>query len=142
VASLSSLGLLPGSTLVCAFVVIAARPFLGELAMFIGLALTSAAVVLVGLARAQALPSPEVEGLGAWFWVRTGLGFALPTAGIALIVAHVVGKIEHSLLAKHEALRRSSLAEAERERTQAALAKTEEALLRSQKLEAVGRLAA
>jgi signal transduction histidine kinase/CheY-like chemotaxis protein len=140
VAALSSLGVLPGPTLVCAFVVITARLFLGTPAMIVSLVLTTAAVVLADLPR-SALPGWE-EQLGVWFWVREATGYSMATASIAMVVAHVVTKIEQSSLATAEALRRSSAAEADRERAREALLETEQALLRSQKLEAVGRLAA
>jgi two-component system, cell cycle sensor histidine kinase and response regulator CckA len=140
-AALASVGLLPGPTLVCAFVVIAARLFLGARAMLVALALTTPAFVFAARAHAGQVWA-DAESLGAWFWVREGAGFAMPTASIAMIVAHVVAQLERSLDATSEALRRLSATEAERERTQLTLAKTEEALLRSQKLEAVGRLAA
>lgn len=138
-AALFSLGVLPGPTLVCAFVVIAARLFLGTRAMLVGLALTTGAVVAASLAEP---PPAEAEALGVWYWVRAGTGYAAPTGCIAVIVGHVVTQLERSLLATGEALRRSSAAEAERERAREALARTEQALMRSQKLEAVGRLAA
>jgi signal transduction histidine kinase len=142
VASLYALGALPGPTLVLALVVIMVQLFLGSRAMLVALALTSAAVVVTGLARPPAWHAPEAEQLGGWFWVRVGVGFAVPTVALAVIVARVVGAIEHSLRVAQEALLRSSLAESERQRANAALVQAEAALHRSQKLQAVGRLAA
>jgi signal transduction histidine kinase/CheY-like chemotaxis protein len=141
-AALYTLGVLPGPVLVCAFVVIAARLFLGRWAMLVALGLSTCAVVVAGLAHTPAPRWAEAERLGAVFWAREATGYAMATACIAMVIAHVVTKLEHSLLATAEALRRSSAAEAERERAREALVKTEQALLRSQKLEAVGRLAA
>jgi signal transduction histidine kinase/CheY-like chemotaxis protein len=141
-AALHSLGVQPGPTLVTAFVVIAARLFSGVPAMLVSLVLGTAAVVSAGLAHHTSVSWVDEAPLGAWFWMRFGLGFAMPTGVIAMLVAHVVEQIERSLLATAEALSRSVVAEAERERSQQALAKAERALLRSQKLEAVGRLAA
>jgi signal transduction histidine kinase/CheY-like chemotaxis protein len=139
-AALFSLGVLPGPVLVCAFVAIAARLFLGIAAMLASLVLGTCAVVTAGLAQVPLWP--EAEGLGVFFWVRLGIGYAVATACVAILVGYVVTKLEQSLLATADALRRSSAAEAERERAREALAETEQALLRSQKLEAVGRLAA
>jgi signal transduction histidine kinase len=141
-AALFSLGLLPGPTLVCAFVVIAARLFLGAQAMLLSLVLSTFAIVLASLSHAPGAPWPPVVPMGTRFWLRSALAYSMPTAAIAMMVAFVVMQIEQSLQATAAALLRSSTAEAERERTQEALAKTEQALLRSQKLEAVGRLAA
>ncbi|HTV22436.1 MAG TPA: ATP-binding protein, partial [Polyangiaceae bacterium] len=135
-------GALPGPVIVCAFVVVAAQLFLGPRAMLGALALTGSAMVLSGLAHPGWIVNPDAERLGVWFWLREGAGFAVPTAALALILAHVVGTIEQSLGVASEALLRSRLAEAERERTKAALVKAEVALHRSQKLQAVGRLAA
>jgi two-component system cell cycle sensor histidine kinase/response regulator CckA len=140
-AALFHVGVAPGPTLVCSFVVIAARLFIGNRAMLAALALTTLAVVWAGHAPLGAMKA-EAERFGGWYWMRLGAGFAAPTASIALLVAHVIAQLEYSLDATSEALRRLSTTEAERARTQATLAKTEEALLRSQKLEAVGRLAA
>jgi signal transduction histidine kinase/CheY-like chemotaxis protein len=141
-AALHSLGVQPGPTLVVAFVVLAARLFSGARAMLVSLMLGTAAVVSAGLAHPASVSWLDEAPLGAWFWVRFGLGFAMPTGVIAMLVAHVVERLERSLLATAEALSRSVVAESERERSQEALAKAEKALLRSQKLEAVGRLAA
>lgn len=133
-------GVQPGPALVCAVVVIAARLFIGTRAMVASLALGTLAVVSAGISRPAAWV--DVEPLGAWFWVRFGLGFATPTAVVAMLVAHVVEELERSLLTTADALQRSVVAEADRESSQRALAKAEKALVRSQKLEAVGRLAA
>ena len=141
-SALHDLGVQPGPTLVIAFSVIAARLFAGARAMLAALVLSTAAVVSAGLTHPAAVSWVDLEPLGALFWVRFGLGFAMPTAAIAVLVAHVVGQIERSLRATAEALRRSIVAEAERESSERALAKAERALLHSQKLEAVGRLAA
>lgn len=142
VASLYGLGALPGPSLVCTFVVIAAQLFLGSRAMLVALALTAAAIVLTGLGRSQVMGWTSPERLGIWAWVRESAGFAVPTAALAMILARVIGTIEHSLRAAQESLARSRLAESERERTKAALVQAESALHRSQKLQAVGRLAA
>lgn len=141
-AALHSLGVQPGPTLVVAFVVIAARLFSGAGAMVVSLVLGTGAVLSAGLAHPASVSWIDEAPLGAWFWMRFGLGFAMPTGVIAMLVAHVVEQLERSLLATAAALSRSGVAEAERERSQEALAKAEKALLRSQKLEAVGRLAA
>lgn len=142
VTSLYSLGALPGPTLVFTFVVITAQLFLGSRAMLIALGLTSAAMMLTGLARPTIVRWPDAERLGTWFWVREGIGFAVPTAALTLILARVISTIEHSLRAAQEALVRSRLAESERQLAKAALVQAESALHRSQKLQAVGRLAA
>ena len=141
-AALYNLGVQPGPTLVVAFVVIAARLFSGTWAMLVSLALGSGAVLSAGLVHPASIAWVDERSLGAWFWLRFGLGFAMPTAVIAMLVAHVVEQLERALRASAEALSRSVVAEAERERSQEALARAEKALLRSQKLEAVGRLAA
>jgi signal transduction histidine kinase/CheY-like chemotaxis protein len=141
-AALYTLGVMPGPVLVCAFVAIAARLFLGKRAMLLAIVLTTGAVVLGGITQTPAPVWVDAERLGAFFWARLAIGYAMATACIAMVIAHVVTKLEQSLLTTAEALQRSSAAEAERERAGAALAKTEQALLRSQKLEAVGRLAA
>jgi signal transduction histidine kinase/CheY-like chemotaxis protein len=142
IASLYGLGALPGPTLVFTFVVVTAQLFLGSRAMLVALGLTSAAMVLTGLARPTIVRWPDAERLGTWFWVREGLGFAVPTAALAVILARVISTIEHSLRAAQESLVRSRLAESERERAKAALVQAELALDRSQKLQAVGKLAA
>lgn len=141
-AALFSLGVQPGPTLVVAFAVIAARLFSGARAMVVALVLGTAAVMSAGVAHPASVSWRDAAPLGAWFWMRFGLGFAMPTGVIAMLVAHVVGQIERALLATADALSRSVVAEAERERSQQALAQAEKALIRSQKLEAVGRLAA
>ena len=142
VSAFYNLGALPGPVLVCAFVVLAARLFLGEGEMFAALAMGTLAQFFIGTGRTAAAVWPDAENLGAWFWVRESLGFAMATGCIAMLVAHIVEKLEHSLVATTEALRRLHVLEKERARTEAALARTEEALRRAQKLEAVGRLAA
>jgi signal transduction histidine kinase/CheY-like chemotaxis protein len=142
VASLHAIGALPGPALACTFVVVGAQLFLGTRVMLLALGLTAAAVVLAGLEHSQGPHWPDAERLGTWFWLREGAGYAVPTAALALILGHVIGRLEESLRAARGALNRSTVAEAERQRTKAALVRTEAALIRSQKLEAVGRLAA
>jgi len=142
VAGLFNLGALPGPALVCTFVVITAQLFCGSHAMVGALGVTSVAMVTAGLLRPADVAWPDAARLGGWFWLREGAGFAVPTAALALILRHVIDTIERSLRVAHEALARSRRAEADRERTKATLVKTEVALHRSQKLEAVGRLAA
>src|SRR5688572_24558496 len=61
-AALFSLGVLPGPTLVCSFVVIAARLFLGTGAMLVALALSTGAVVAASLAQPPHPPGAEVLG--------------------------------------------------------------------------------
>ena len=139
-AGLFSLGVLPGPVVVCAFVVIAARLFVGAGAMLGWLGVTTLVIVLAAH-DGRGTVWPGARELGAWFLPRMAMGFALATASVAVIVAHVVDKLEASLRATSDALARLSATEAERERARAELAKTEAALLRSQKLEAMGRLA-
>jgi signal transduction histidine kinase/CheY-like chemotaxis protein len=137
-----SLGARPGPTLACAFVVVAARLFLGPFAMLLGLLVTT---VAMSLATPDGPPpsagASQALG-GAWQWLRAAAAFAMPTASIALLVAHVVAKLERSLVVTTDTLSRLGATEAARAHTQATLARTEEALQRSQKLEAVGKLAA
>ena len=141
VSALYNVGLRPGPLLVSAFTVIASQLFLGRRAMLASLLVTTLGVVLAAIAHGRGL-GDDGGALSRLEWLRIGASFAAPTASLALLVAHVVGKIEHSLLATSEALRRLRVTEDERAQARAALAETEAALARSQKLEAVGRLAA
>jgi signal transduction histidine kinase/CheY-like chemotaxis protein len=140
-SAMYDVGMLPGPLLCHVFAVVCAGLFLGRRSMWLVLAVSTATVVLlgtwnaVGYVVASHAPVPLVG-------MRLATGFASMTAAIAILVRHVVGQIEHSLSATSEALRRLSIAEQARRRTERALAEAEEALQRSQKLEAVGRLAA
>jgi signal transduction histidine kinase/CheY-like chemotaxis protein len=139
-ASLHSVGVLPGPLLAGALAVVSAQLFLGRLAMLSLLVCTTSMVVVVGLREGQG--HEGVDRFGGLLWLRLALGHGVMSAAIALMVSRVVSQLERSLAATTEALQR--LSEAERERSQAedTLRQTEEALQRSQKLEAVGRLAA
>jgi len=140
-SAMYDVGMLPGPLLCGTFAVICAGLFLGRGAMWLLLAVSTVGVVVlgnwnaVGYVVAAHAPIPMVG-------LRLGTGYASLTAGMAILVRHVVAQIEHSLNSTSEALRRLSIAEQARSRTERALAEAEEALQRSQKLEAVGRLAA
>ncbi|MEY2930897.1 MAG: hypothetical protein RL033_1646 [Pseudomonadota bacterium] len=141
VSSVAAVGLLPGAVLCNTLAVVCAGLFLGRRTMWLLLAVSSLGIALLGgwnaAHYAPALPaSLPLAGF------RFGAGYGLVTAAVALLVEHVVRQIEHSLRATSEALRRLSIAEEERRRAEHTLAETESALQRSQKLEAVGRLAA
>lgn len=143
-AGLYTIGLTPGVVMTNAFAVVSAGLFLGQRAMFVCLCLTTGAVLMIGILPAPwHWPSPALAPkLGAFIWLRLLVGYAVLTGTMALLVARVVAKIEHALSATSQALRRLKAAEEERLLAEDALVQTEEALLRSQKLEAVGRLAA
>ncbi|HEX2675516.1 MAG TPA: ATP-binding protein, partial [Polyangiales bacterium] len=140
-SSMYDVGILPGPLLCNTFAVLCAGLFLGRRELWLLLGVSTVAVVVlgnwnaVGYVVAAHAPVPMVG-------LRLGTGYAALTAGMAILVRHVVAQIEHSLSATSEALRRLGIAEQARSRTERALAEAEEALQRSQKLEAVGRLAA
>jgi signal transduction histidine kinase/CheY-like chemotaxis protein len=140
-SAMYDVGMLPGPLLCNTFAVVCAGLFLGRRALWLLLGVSGVDVVVlgnwnaVGYVVAAHAPIPLIG-------LRLGTGYAAMTAGVAILVRHVVAQIEHSLSATSEALRRLGIAEQARSRTERALAETELALQRSQKLEAVGRLAA
>ncbi len=139
--ALYNVGLLPGTLLINVLLVVSACLFLGQRAMLVALALTTLTVVVSSLLGGPGRwPSPP--DTGSILWLRLGAGYCIPCATIALLITHVVSKIEQGLLATSQALHQLSQVERERAVARDALSQTEEALLRSQKLEAVGRLAA
>jgi signal transduction histidine kinase/ActR/RegA family two-component response regulator len=140
-AALYNVGPLTGPVLCNSFAVLSAGLFLSRRAMWLLLAVTTLGVTLFDVWNAAGylpvahVPMPVLA-------LRVASGYAAITGAMALLVRHVVAQIEHSLSATSEALRRLKVAEQERTRTERALQETELALQRSQKLEAVGRLAA
>ncbi len=140
-SSVAAVGLLPGSVLCGALAVVCAGLFLGRRTMWLLLVVSTLCVAVFGGWNAvQYSPALAVRLPFAAF--RYAAGYSFVTAALAVLVEHVVAQIERSLQATSEALRRLSIAEAERKRAEHVLAETQSALQRSQKLEAVGRLAA
>jgi signal transduction histidine kinase len=141
VTSLYNVGMVPGPLLCNTFAVVCAGLFLGRRNMWLLLGASTVGVVLLGSWNAVGDLS-AAHGASPLMGLRLASGYSTLTAAIAILVRHVVAQIEYSLSATSEALRRLSVAEQERLRTERVLAETELALQRSQKLEAVGRLAA
>jgi len=139
--ALYNVGGLTGPVLCNTFAVVSAGLFLSRRALGVLLAASTLGVVVFGVWNTAGYVPPAHLTTGV-LALRLGSGYVTFTAAIAILVRHVVGQIEHSLGATSEALRRLSVAEQERGRTELVLAETELALQRSQKLEAVGRLAA
>lgn len=140
-SSIVAVGLLPGPVLCSALPVVCAGLFLGRRTMWLLLGVSTLSVAVLGGWNA-AHYSPALPAALPAIGFRFGAGYALVTAALAVLVEHVVAHIERSLEASSEALRRLNIAEQERRRTEQVLAETQSALQRSQKLEAVGRLAA
>jgi signal transduction histidine kinase len=140
-AAVYNAGMLPGPLLCNTLAVVCAGLFLGRRSMWLLLGASSVGVVVFGFWNSVGY-LPAVHGTSPYLGLRFASGYSTLTAAIAILVRHVVGQIESSLDATSEALRRLSVAEEERLRAERVLAETELALQRSQKLEAVGRLAA
>jgi signal transduction histidine kinase/CheY-like chemotaxis protein len=119
-----------GAVLVLAVSVVLASLFFGRPGLIVSLA--ASAAVVGGLGRSVKTFSPSL----------TALGFACACGALAVIVMFVVRRLEQAHAEAAKAVDQLKAEQGLRERTQADLARTQATLFQSQKLDAVGRLAA
>ena len=124
-------GLAPAPVLLLGLTILFAALFLGRAGMVASLLITGATLLLVGRPESSAAYSP-------WSSAFDVVGVA---GVLAIIVRSVVGRLEHSLSERSIALERVQSEQALRAETQDELLRAQAALLQTQKLDAVGRLA-
>ncbi len=146
---LASLGLLrfglsPVPILSMALAVVSAGLLLGRFS--IGATLAASTLLLLGVGALQS--RGWLDETDFWLpyglarWAQAAFEYSALAAMLAILVAHVVHRIETSLRQTERALQQSRREQREREEAEAALARTHEALVHAQKLQAVGRVAA
>lgn len=137
-------GMAPAPLMVLALSVVSSGLFIGRRGLWVALAATTATLAVVGVlfdtAELRAFELLARPSLGRWL-AACG-GYALSTGIVAVLVHHVVERIEAAHAAAADALRQRDREARGRGEAQAALGESQAALVRSQKLEAVGKLAA
>lgn len=135
-----TLGQGAAASLTLALAVVVAGLFLNTRAMLLMLILTTSSIAVATWLGADPRPG-ETVGRPLTGLARA-LSYALVTGAIAVLVSNIVRRIESTLAHSEQALAELQREQARRNEAQVALQETEAALARSQKLEAVGRLAA